>query len=199
MRRKKHPGGRPRKMTVKVQKKILDAIQSGHSRDSAARLAGVHPSTFFDYQKEFAEFSDRVEQSDSKCKEMCLATIKRACTQPIVRERTRTKTRIVPVLDAKGRVLKKAEEEERTTERVEHAEGDWMAAAWLLERHFPQEYGRVDRHLLNVRHKHTGPLPQDYIDAVNRALGYTGQMIPIGTPPPGENNDDTIDLDVLPE
>ena len=77
----------------------------------------------------------------------------------------------------------------------------WTASAWLLERCCPEEFGKLDRNLIRKQRdgKHTGPLPQDYIDAVNRALGYTGQMIPIGTPPPGENNDDTIDLDVLPE
>lgn len=29
-------------------------------------------------------------------------------------------------------------------------EGQWTAAAWLLERRFPEEFGRVDRHLIHT-------------------------------------------------
>ena len=43
------------------------------------------------------------------------------------------------------------------------------------------------------------PLPKAYINAVNRALGFTGKLIPIGTPPSqaeenGSDGESTIDI-----
>lgn len=56
--------------------------------------------------------------------------------------------------------------------------GTWTANAWLSERQFPQRYGKTDRHMIATPAQGK-PLPQDYIDAISEALGYTGRLIPI--------------------
>lgn len=83
--------------------------------------------------------------------------------------------------------------------------GNWTANAWLLERKFPQRYGKIDRQM-TVTPELARPLPQDYINAISEALGYTGKLIPIdsnGVPLlPGESGsgrESTIDVDALPQ
>jgi hypothetical protein len=63
-----------------------------------------------------------------------------------------------------------------------------------------QHYARRDRHLIHT----TGPThlpPEEYVAAINRALGVTGKLVPIGPAllTDGNGNEDAIDLDVLPE
>lgn len=45
----------------------------------------------------------------------------------------------------------------------------WTASAWLLERKFPQRYGKVERHVVDSI-KPTMALPQQYMEAISRAL-----------------------------
>ena len=78
----------------------------------------------------------------------------------------------------------------------------WTASAWLLERKFPQRYGRIDRHVIGTQAQGK-PLPEDYINAIGQALGYTGKLIPIdanansitSTP----TGDEPIDVEALPQ
>jgi len=79
--------------------------------------------------------------------------------------------------------------------------------SWLLERKFPQRYGKVDRHVIRTQHE-GGPLPSEYIQAINRALGVSGEFKPLirrgdAALLPGRNGDGTIedgvtDLEILP-
>jgi hypothetical protein len=54
---------------------------------------------------------------------------------------------------------------------------NWTANSWLLERKFPESYGRIDRHVIRTE-REVKPLPQDYIDAICNALGMTGKLVP---------------------
>lgn len=78
---------------------------------------------------------------------------------------------------------------------------NWTASAWCLERKFPHRYGRVDRHLIHATSGAT-PLPQDYIAAINEALGVRGKLEPLNenllTEHSG-NGHGTIDVTALPE
>lgn len=77
---------------------------------------------------------------------------------------------------------------------------EWTASAWLLERLFPESFGKLERHVLRAV---TAPEPEElgerYIAAVSRALGF-GQFVPRDTRllPKGNESDDDI-LDILPE
>lgn len=78
----------------------------------------------------------------------------------------------------------------------------WQAWAWMLERRFPALFGRVDRHVIReARTLEPKELEPAFIQAVCRALGFTGKLIPIGEPQPpeGGNNGDGEILDILPE
>ena len=55
---------------------------------------------------------------------------------------------------------------------------NWAANSWLLERKFPQRFGRVDRHLIQTKGT-SKPLPADYVAAINRALGISGVLKPL--------------------
>jgi len=54
----------------------------------------------------------------------------------------------------------------------------WGASAFLLERSFVENWGRIDRHMLHVE-QHGGPLPEAYIQAITTALGMRGPLIPL--------------------
>lgn len=79
----------------------------------------------------------------------------------------------------------------------------WQASAWFLERVCPQEFGRVDRHQLRMKHEGIVPLPEEYIAAINQALGVTGEMEPLNLLPEGSNGDGELSVeeieDILPQ
>jgi hypothetical protein len=57
----------------------------------------------------------------------------------------------------------------------------WTANAFLLERKFPERFGKIDRYLVATGQARDGkPDGQEYIDAVCRALGADGPLVPIG-------------------
>lgn len=62
-----------------------------------------------------------------------------------------------------------------------------------MERKFPQRYGKVDRHVIRPQHE-IAELPPDYVQAVCRALGVSGEFKPLI----GAAEDDDIDLPILP-
>lgn len=84
---------------------------------------------------------------------------------------------------------------------------NWTASAWLLERKHPERWARTDRHL--IRNEGVSvPLPEEYVEAICRALGLTGKLVPLRAdgelallPPglPASNGDPEFDInEVLP-
>jgi hypothetical protein len=79
----------------------------------------------------------------------------------------------------------------------------WTASAWLLERKFPDRWGKVDRHLIRMQRLESAePLPEQFIRAINKALGVHDTLTPIGRPdaagllPSGNGHGDSaIDAD----
>jgi transposase len=84
---------------------------------------------------------------------------------------------------------------------------NWTANAWLLERKFPQRYGKVDRHVVRTQHEGSALSP-DWLQAINRALGVSGEFKPLisqgdaallpGSNGDGATEDGAIDLPILP-
>ena len=59
MTKKKHPGGRPTKMTALVVKKLEEAFMLGCSDLEACLYAEISKQTLYNYQDKFPEFVDR--------------------------------------------------------------------------------------------------------------------------------------------
>jgi transposase len=79
--------------------------------------------------------------------------------------------------------LKKADArfEQASVRRMAKAGGRpryWTAIAWMLERKFPQHYGKIDRHVIRTQHEGIA-LPPEYVKAINRALGVEGEFKPL--------------------
>lgn len=96
--------GRPTKYTEQRVERILQAIRDGNYMETAARLAGIAPSTLYEWRNEFPDFSEAVETARAEAEERNIATIQAAAPQ------------------------------------------QWQAAAWWLERSFPDRYGRREQH-----------------------------------------------------
>lgn len=134
------PGGRPTKLVPALQKRIVQAIRRGAYIETAAALAGVHKGTFYTWlklgakdegEKLYRDFNAAVEKALAESERDDLAVIEKASRGYEV-----IKTKIVTYKD--GTV-------EETTERS--AKFDWQAAAWRLERRFPERWAKIDRDL----------------------------------------------------
>ena len=55
------------------------------------------------------------------------------------------------------------------------SQSNGQSKAWILERDFPEEFGRIDRHLINVKPVDHSNLPPSYIEAICKALGFSGE------------------------
>lgn len=194
MAKAKNKGGRPTVMTEDRQEDVLKCISLGMTRERAAAYAGISIAVFYAHQQRYPEFQERVKQAESKCQAHCLAAIRKA-GMPRYQDKTRTRFG-PPGRDGKPTLIGK------TVEHTKKDEGEWEASAWLLERRWPNEYGKVDRHLIHTTSREGGPMEADYIAAIQRALGMHGQLIPIGEKMLAENSNgqgDVIDMDVLPQ
>lgn len=124
-RRAPKPLGRPTKLTDEVQKKILDAVRAGIWLDQAAALAGIAASSLFlwvDKGQRALELAD-LEERELIGVEKVYADFSESLKKA------------------------RAEAEARNITLVQQAasDGTWQAAAWFLERSFPNRWGRKDR------------------------------------------------------
>jgi hypothetical protein len=139
---------RPSKLTPKIQELLLEAISSGLTYDSAAKLAGIDRTTFYRWKRKaksatsglFLQFCHALKRAEVFGEAVLLKIINDAAEggQPIV-------TTCV-TYDADGKVIKSVTHETKTLP-------DWKASAWWLERRFPAEWGRRYRSLNSVDEK----------------------------------------------
>ncbi len=107
---------RPTKLTHEVSEKIVRAIRAGNYPEVAARHAGVHPSTYYRWMERGALEGEAPEDD------------------PYRHFRSEVDRAIADAEAAEvGLVVKAARD------------GDWRAAAWLLERRFGDRWGRRER------------------------------------------------------
>lgn len=133
------PGGRPTKLTPGLQKRIVGAIRRGCYIETAAALTEVHRDTFYEWMKRGARETEGIYQVFSVAVERALADSERedlAVVEKASRGYEVVKTKVVIYKDGTT---------EETTEKS--TKFDWQAAAWRLERRFPERWGRGDRDL----------------------------------------------------
>lgn len=129
----KKAGGRPSKATPKRMQEVIKGITAGLPYDTSCALAGIHYTTFNNWMKagesavsgKFFKFFEDVKKAEAIAESVHIAEIKKA---------------------AAGR---KAD----TTKGLEAKEGIWQASAWLLERRYPQKWGKKEQ----VKQEITGP------------------------------------------
>lgn len=116
---------RPSKLTADVQDRIVEALKLGATFELAAQYGGVSYHSFNLWRKRGAAELERVANARKNAS---------------IRESERP---YVEFYEA----TKKAEGEAAVAwlERIEQAarDGAWQAAAWKLERRYPQQYGRT--------------------------------------------------------
>ncbi len=161
------PIGRPTKLTPEVRERICQFLKAGNTFRTACEVAGIAASTGREWR---ARGEDRHSAREGD-EDFALFAV----------------------------AVQKAEEEAvaRNVALIQKAaaEGTWTAAAWWLERKFPAEWAKVDRH------EHTGrgggPIQvQPVIDPaqikariieIARELGYA--------PPPGIGPGEVIEVE----
>lgn len=117
--------GRPTKLTKELQARIERAVASGNYIETAAQLNGVHKSTLYRWLKRGNEERERLERNPD--------------AEPDPQEAP-----YVEFCDVIQRALAHSEAADVAVIGQAARAGQWQAAAWRLERKFPQRYGRRD-------------------------------------------------------
>lgn len=142
MSEEKHPGGRPSKLTPETMDRLCQALQRGASHEHAAAYAGISPATFYRW-KALGEGADPTDSELADFAEF-LETVKKA-------EACGAFELLGAIRDAAGG---EAEEGEGGAPR---GRAQWQAGAWILERRWPEMYGKREK----VEHSGPGggPIP----------------------------------------
>lgn len=132
--------GRPTKLDAQRQKKIVELIRAGNYQETAARAAGVSPSSFYAWMAEgdkAAQKGGRLNAKEKACLEFSEA-VKAA----------------------------KAEAEARAVAIINKAamDGTWQAAAWYLERTAAERFGRTQRIEAHLEHEDKTKAPAEMTD-----------------------------------
>ncbi len=109
-----HPGGRPTKFTPKVQETLTKFIELGATYEDACACAGITYRTFRNWMSQGQQESEPGQESGKFFKFF----------QAIKRAEGRLVFRLMAQIEAA-------------------ATDDWKAAAWKLERRYPDRYGRI--------------------------------------------------------
>lgn len=108
--------GRPTKLSKKIQDNLVGALQRGNYITVACAFVGIHKDTFYEWLRR----GERAGTRDAKFSDFSDA-VKKAQAQAEVRD--------LAAID----------------EAAKHP-SSWQAAAWKLERKYPDRWGRKERH-----------------------------------------------------
>jgi hypothetical protein len=160
------PAGRPSIISRKLQDEICKAIRAGNYMETAAAYAGVSKDSLYEWMKRGAVERRRREHWGTKKKpgtqEKRQHTLALKNEQPYLEfsdavQKALADSEVADLLTvgkaAKGGELLTVEEVEkvfpdgRTEKKIrkEMSAPQWQAAAWKLERRFPDKYGRRER------------------------------------------------------
>lgn len=127
--------GRIPKLTPDSQKTIVDAVTAGVPQKYAAQRAGITPQTLCNWKAKgrkatsggYYEFLEALKKAEADALARNVAIIMRAASE-------RTDTTVKEFFGPDGALVRR----ETSSKKV----FDWCAAAWWLERQYPEEFGR---------------------------------------------------------
>jgi len=128
--------GRPTKLTPKVQERIVQGIRLGMPYEHAARYGGIDKTTFYRWLEKgeaqgrgaYRDFRNAVKDAEGQAEASWLATVEQASRGKVV-------DKVVKRYDKRtGQLI----EEVSTQEWLQPPQ--WTAAAWKLERRYPDAY-----------------------------------------------------------
>jgi transposase-like protein len=120
--------GAPSILTDELQQKLCSLLSIGTSIEDACTECGISDSTFHKWkqralekkERKYLQFLQAVDKAKVQSKLKCLITMDKQANG-------------ANAVYKDGKLVKPA------------IEADWRAAAWLLERRFPQEFGKRDQ------------------------------------------------------
>ncbi len=77
------PGGRPSKLTFEVEKRLVEAVRAGNSREAAAKAAGISEATFYSWlsrgrkakRGRFLEFLEAIKKAEGEAEQKAVGRI----------------------------------------------------------------------------------------------------------------------------
>lgn len=118
------PIGRPCELTSAVQETIVGLLRAGNYLETAAAYAGVNKVTVYKWLKRGARSLRKSSKTGEPIPEAELAFVE--FSNAVQRARAEAEARALQLIAKAG-------------------ESQWQAAAWRLERMFPQRWGRSNR------------------------------------------------------
>lgn len=130
---------RPTKLTPQVQKRLVSAIRAGNSIEASAASAGIDERTFYNWMKQgqsedgpdeiYIQFFQDIKKAQAYAEMKSLATVRKAGSG------YQTKT------------VKTTTKQDGSVETVVTVgkEINWQAAAWYLERKYPERWGNTQK------------------------------------------------------
>jgi transposase len=137
--------GRKTKLTPEIQETICNWLKLGYYQEDAAIMAGIAPSTYYDWLKKGAEEDSR--QDEIK------ALGDGSSPLPAIIEGSDIELVYVFSEFSEAVARARAEAEGAHIKNIRRAadNGTWQASAWFLERSFPKKWGKRS----HTRHRRT--------------------------------------------
>lgn len=108
--------GRKTKLRRKLIAEAVEGIEKGHYAKTICQALGIHESTYYDWLKKGEEQIENDERG-----------IYREFSESIKKAQAEGKKALLQIIR-------------------DRAATNWTAAAWMLERMYPEEYGRREKH-----------------------------------------------------
>jgi len=178
----KRPRGRPPKYTDALANEILERLSQGEPLTSICRDEHMpNVSTVFYWEKIIDGFSNKITRAREYSADYFSYEIKEIADTPQIGEMLTTKPLLdkggKPVFDEKGKPILIVER--KVADMIEHRKLRIETRIKLMQMLKRKTYGNNPQADEGARTMIV-PLPAAYIEAVNRALGFTGKLEPLG-------------------
>lgn len=133
--------GRPEKLNPEIQQAICDALEKGSYIETAAAKAGISKTTLYDWLKKGARAKDENGEYEEG---------------------------LLPYVEFSNAIEKAmaAGEQNHVDNIARHAKENWQASAWMLERKFPERWGKKAIMRLEDPDKPSGAFTEESFNAI---------------------------------